>query len=179
MRPAVFLDRDNTLIANDGDLGDPDKVSLLPGVRDGLQELEKAGYVLVVVTNQGGVARGHYGESDVARVHDRIAELVGSVQPLAFYHCPYHPEGTVPEYTREHHWRKPAPGMLLAAAEELQLDLEGSWMVGDQPRDIQAGTAAGCRTILLGGTDGDTGATLEADDFTGAVKAILDAEQRP
>ncbi len=155
MDPVVFLDRDNTLIANDGDLGDPSKVHLMPGVAAGLKRLKDAGYRLVVVTNQGGVARGRYGESDVDRVHAKIASLVdeesGGKRVLdRFYYCPFHPEGTHPEYRREHPWRKPRPGMLLQAAADLSLDLDRGWMVGDQARDILAGRSAGVRTILLG-----------------------------
>lgn len=128
MRPAIFLDRDNTLIANEGDLGDPARVQLREGVADGLRSLRQAGYSLIVVTNQGGVARGRFSEADVDAVHQRIAELVDeatSAQGLIerFYYCPYHPEGTVPEYQREHPWRKPQPGMLLQAARDLDLDL--------------------------------------------------------
>lgn len=155
MDPVVFLDRDNTLIANDGDLGDPSKVHLMPGVAAGLKRLKDAGYRLVVVTNQGGVARGRYGESDVDRVHAKIAQLVdeesGGKRVLdRFYYCPFHPEGTHPEYRREHPWRKPRAGMLLQAAADLALDLDRGWMVGDQARDILAGRSAGVRTILLG-----------------------------
>ena len=157
LRPCVFLDRDNTMVANDGDLGDPGQVRLLPGVAWAVRALHEAGYAIVVVTNQGGVARGKYGERDVAAVHARMAELLAAESDLApstalvdgWYHCPYHPEATIERYRREHPWRKPAPGMLHAAAEDLRIDLGRSWMVGDQERDIAAGHAAGCRAILL------------------------------
>ena len=115
MTAAIFLDRDNTLISNDGDLGDPADVVLLDGVAQGLETLRTLGFELVVVTNQGGVARGRYGEQDVTLVHERLQALVGESSPLHFYYCPFHPGGTVPEYTREHPWRKPAPGMLKRA----------------------------------------------------------------
>lgn len=173
MHPAVFLDRDNTLIANDGDLGDPEGVVLLEGVREGLGRLHRGGFRLVVVTNQGGVARGRYDEAAVRAVHDRLQELTGR-PPLSFYYCPFHPGGTVPEYAREHPWRKPAPGMLREAANRESLDLESSWMIGDQPRDAEAGRAAGCRTILLADP---TYAGGEADhvaaDFLEAVDLVL------
>ena len=179
MRPAVFLDRDNTLIANDSDLGDPDEVRLLEGVREGLHALVQAGFVLVVVSNQGGVARGLYGEPDVDRVHERIQELVGEEVPMAFYFCPFHPEGSVPEYTREHPWRKPAPGMLLAAGNEHGLDLSRSWIVGDQSRDIDAGHSAGCKTVLIGDGQEGTDAQFEVADFREAVDTILAARETP
>ena len=173
MDPAVFLDRDNTLIANHGDLGDPEEVVLMQGVREGLRRLHLAGYRLVVITNQGGVARGRYGEDDVKAVHARIQALVGD-PPLSFYYCPFHPEGSVPEYTREHPWRKPAPGMILEAAQREELDLGGSWMVGDQPRDAEAGNAAGCRTILVDVEDGaGQPSDHRAESFIEAVDLIL------
>ncbi len=155
MDPVVFLDRDNTLIDNSGDLGDPSKVQLLAGVAEGLKRLKDAGFRLVVVTNQGGVARGRYSESDVDKVHARIAQLVdegsgGSRVIDRFYYCPFHPDGTHPDYRREHPWRKPQPGMLLQAASDLALDLDRGWMIGDHARDIIAGRAAGCRTVLIG-----------------------------
>ncbi len=185
MAPAVFLDRDNTLIANDGDLGDPAAVRLLDGVSPGLLALREAGYRLVVVTNQGGVARGRYTEADVDAVHQRIAQLLGetaSGEPLIerFYYCPFHPEGEVESYRREHPWRKPQPGMLLHAARDLGLDLGQSWMVGDQARDIAAGRSAGCRTVLLGNRADPAelnGArpTVQTMTFSEAVDAILQA----
>jgi D,D-heptose 1,7-bisphosphate phosphatase len=181
MDPAVFLDRDNTLIANDGDLGDPAKVALLPGVAEGLRRLKEAGYRLVVVTNQGGVARGHYGETDVERVHSRIAQLVDEESGAKriidrFYYCPFHPDGTHPDYRREHPWRKPRPGMLLQAAADLGLDLDRGWMIGDQARDIVAGRAAGVRTILLGENETTihaSGPEFVVREFTDAVDTVL------
>ena len=159
MDTAVFLDRDNTLIANDGDLGDPEEVHLLRGVAEGLRTLREAGYRLVVVSNQGGVARGAFTEDDVDAVHQKIATLVdrgASGQDVInrFYYCPYHPEATVEEYRRDHPWRKPQPGMLLQAARDMNLDLARSWIIGDQPRDVEAGRAAGCHTMLLTRDDG-------------------------
>jgi histidinol-phosphate phosphatase family protein len=152
---AVFLDRDETLISNTGDLGDPDLVRLLPGVADGIQALHKAGWTLFVVTNQGGVARGVFTMDDVHATHDRVQHLLteatGLAQPIhTFYACPWHPNGTVEPYVCEHSWRKPSPGMLLAAAEQFDVKLIDSWLVGDAPRDIAAGQATGCDTILLG-----------------------------
>jgi D-glycero-D-manno-heptose 1,7-bisphosphate phosphatase len=177
---AVFLDRDNTLIANDGDLGDPDRVRLLHGVGPALEALHRAGYRLVVVSNQGGVARGVFGEADVDAVNERIARLVEDATGVAgvierFYYCPHHPEGTVEAYRREHAWRKPQPGMLLQAAIDLDLDLERCWMIGDQPRDVLAGQAAGCRTVLLGQPDGATAAepTARAVTIADAVRIVL------
>lgn len=153
MNAAVFLDRDNTLIHNDGDLGAPDKVRLIQGVASAVASLAGLGYKVVVVTNQGGVARGKYTEEDVQAVHQRISEMLeagaNGAKVDRYYYCPYHPQGTVSRYRKEHPSRKPAPGMLLEAAREMGLDLSQSWTIGDQVRDVQAGLAAGTRAILL------------------------------
>ncbi len=149
---AVFLDRDNTLIQNDGDLGDPDQVVLIKGVASAIASLRGLGYKIIVVTNQGGVARGKYSEQDVDAVHQRINEQIKATTGATidrFYFCPYHPKGKVKKYRREHPWRKPQPGMLLQAAEDLNLDLDLCWLVGDQLRDIESAKAAGVRAILL------------------------------
>jgi D,D-heptose 1,7-bisphosphate phosphatase len=188
VQPAIFLDRDNTLIANDGDLGDPAAVKLVDGVAAGLRHLREAGYRLIVVTNQAGVARGKFTEEDVDGVHQRIATLIDDQAGLRngashiaglidrFYYCPYHPEASVSEYRRDHPWRKPHPGMILQAARDMGLDLSRSWMVGDQERDILAGRAAGCRTILFS-RDADLAKRAKPTDvaatFAEAVKTIL------
>ncbi|MEM7227308.1 MAG: HAD family hydrolase [Planctomycetota bacterium] len=181
MEPAIFLDRDNTLIPNDGDLGDPQRVALNDGVAVGLKALRDAGYRLVVVTNQGGVARGKYTEADVDAVHQRIARLVDEAAGRdniidRFYYCPYHPEAKVEEYRRDHPWRKPNPGMLFQAAQDMALDLGTCWMVGDQVRDVEAGKTAGCKTVLLNDDDDavdNARATVAVTTFSEAVDAIL------
>lgn len=187
MEPAVFLDRDNTLIANDGDLGDPRLVHVHDDVPAGLRALREAGYRLVVVTNQAGVARGRFTEAEVDAVHQRIAQLVDESAEKKglidrFYYCPYHPEGSVREYCRDHPWRKPHPGMILQAARDMGLDLAGSWMIGDQARDISAGQAAGCRTVLIarnGEGDAALKPTATVRTFADAVQTILrDAEMK-
>ena len=183
VRRAVFLDRDGTVIRNDGDLGDPDAVELLPGAADAMRRLRDAGYTLVVVTNQGGVARGKYDEAAVHATHARLEQVLRERTGLpavvdAFYFCPFHPEGTVERYRREHPWRKPAPGMLLEAAREHALELPASWMVGDQERDAQAGAAAGCRSILLGTPSAASDADFFARDLREAAERIA-AEDGP
>ncbi|TVQ34556.1 MAG: HAD-IIIA family hydrolase [Phycisphaeraceae bacterium] len=183
MRPAVFLDRDDTLIAcrgvaPGGDLGDPALVRLLPGVLEGCRRLvSEGGFALVVVSNQGGVARGRYDEEAVRTVNREVSRQLEDLID-GFYYCPYHPDGAIPEYAREHPWRKPAPGMLLAAAGELGLDLARSWMIGDQPRDAAAGKAAGCRTVLIDAGASKPAASPDAaefvvPDFASAVEVIL------
>ncbi len=181
MDAAVFLDRDDTLIANDGDLGEPERVRLIHGVSDGLRALREAGYRLIVVTNQAGVARGRFTEEDVDAVHQRVSTLVddgagGRNIINRFYYCPYHPQAEIAEYRRDHPWRKPHPGMLLQAARDLNLDLASSWMIGDQRRDVEAGRSAGCRTVLVSEDEsliGDAQPTTAASSFGEAVQAVL------
>jgi len=184
VHPAVFLDRDDTLVecnslpppsppAAPGDLIDPALVRLLPGVLGACRRLKAAGFRLVVISNQGTVARGGATLDLVRAVNDRVRALLtdpstrgGESLIHAVYFCPYHPNGVVPEFTREHSWRKPAPGMLLAAAQEHQLDLSKSWLVGDAPRDVEAGKAAGlppkkCLLIGTGAPFADLAAAAE------------------
>ncbi len=148
---AVFLDRDRTLMEDPGYLSDPAAVKLLPGVELALKSLSQAGFKIVVVTNQSGVARGMLTEETLEEIHAELKRQLGEggAHIDAIYYCPYHPEGTVEQYATDSDLRKPKPGMLLKAAEDLDLDLEDSWMVGDSPRDIEAGQRAGCRTIRI------------------------------
>jgi len=148
---AVFLDRDNTIIQDPGYLSDPAAVKLLPGVELAIKSLRQAGYKIVVVTNQSGIARGLLTQEALERIHTEMQRQLAekSAHLDAIYYCPYHPEGTVEAYAVESDLRKPRPGMLLKAAHELDIDLPSSWMVGDGPRDIEAGQRAGCRTIRV------------------------------
>ena len=151
MRPAVFVDRDGTLIREAGYLKDPDGVELLAGAVAGLAALRAAGYALVVTSNQSGVARGYFSEDTVRQVNGRMRELLASqnADVDAVYYCPHYPQGSVPEYTRACDCRKPAPGMILTAAKELKLDLEHSWVVGDKDADITFGKNAGLKAVLV------------------------------
>jgi histidinol-phosphate phosphatase family protein len=167
LSPAVFVDRDDTILdtavitRNDpipGDLYDPSRAVLIPGSADALARLKRAGFTLIVYTSQGGVARGSGTLRDCEAVNDAVRRLVADATGQrglisAFYFCPFHPKGTVPPFNREHTWRKPAPGMVTAAAAEFGLDLARSWAIGDKPRDCEAAVAAGidpARAILVG-----------------------------
>lgn len=179
MIPAVFIDRDDTLTEDMGYSADVERVRLRLGAADAVARFRKAGYSVVVVTNQSGVARGYFSEEQLAACHKRMQELLltQGAGVDAVYHCPFldGPEAVVAAYRRDSNLRKPRPGMLLQAAEELKLDLRASWMVGDAQRDVEAGHAAGCRTILLGspGAVRVPAADFTAPDLTAAAEIIL------
>src|SRR5690606_15969958 len=130
MNRAVFLDRDGTLMEDRGYLGDPEGVALLPGVALALKKLRAAGYLLIVVSNQSGIARGLFTHEDLTRVNRRLETLLEEqgARLDAIYYCPHGPES-------QSETRKPAPGMILLAAREHHIDLHASATIGDQPRD--------------------------------------------
>jgi D-glycero-D-manno-heptose 1,7-bisphosphate phosphatase len=148
---AVFLDKDGTLIEDVPYNVDPERIRLMSGAAEGLQRLHRAGFRLIVVSNQSGVARGLFAEDALTAVEARLRTLLAEVGiPLAgFYTCPHLPEGCVPAYTRACDCRKPEPGLIRRAAREHAVDLTRSWMVGDILNDIEAGRRAGCRTVLV------------------------------
>ncbi len=148
---AIFFDCDGTLIEDPGYLSDPKQVKLLEGVPQALVQLKVMGYVLIVVSNQSGIARGIITEKVLADIHYRLRQLLAKENAYLdkIYYCPCHPDGVIPKYRKESELRKPNPGMLHAAARDMDIDLERSWMVGNSPRDIEAGLRAGCRTIFI------------------------------
>ncbi|ARN55743.1 D-glycero-alpha-D-manno-heptose-1,7-bisphosphate 7-phosphatase [Sedimentisphaera salicampi] len=148
---AVFLDRDNTIISDPGYISKPEQVKLIQGAGKALRCMQQLGYKLFVVTNQSGIARGLLTEERLDEIHSRLKSLLmqEGVELEGIYYCPYHPEGELEEYRMESFERKPAPGMILQAAEEHNIALEKSWLIGDRYRDIKAGRAAGCCTILI------------------------------
>jgi D-glycero-D-manno-heptose 1,7-bisphosphate phosphatase len=186
---AVILDRDGTIVADTGYLGDPEGLCLLPGVPDALRALSRAGFLLVVATNQSGIARGKYGPDRYHAVERRLDLLLDTegVRLAATYHCPYHPEGVVPGFAREHEDRKPSPGMWRRAEKDLGLDLAASYSVGDGERDVVAGKRAGTTSVLLAaGRDkwplpvgGPYDPDFVARDLREAVLWILRREGRP
>jgi len=171
-RPAIFLDRDGTLIEERGYPSHPDQVRLLPGVAESVERLRRAGFVCVVITNQSGVGRGLLTESQMHAVNkEMIRQLKEAGTDIdGLYFCTFAPLGndkTVIEY----HDRKPGPGMLLRAAREMNLDLTASWIIGDSVSDILAGRNAGCvgQILLRSGHD-----TSEATNFLGKDILLMD-----
>jgi D-glycero-D-manno-heptose 1,7-bisphosphate phosphatase len=150
-RPAAFIDRDGVINADHGHVWRIEDFDVLPGVYDGLRQLAGCGYALVVVTNQAGIAKGLYTPQQYERLSTHLRTLMKDHGvPLAgIFHCPHHPQGTVPAFAQTCDCRKPAPGLLLQAAAQLGLDLSRSVLVGDKPSDVAAGRAAGVRWAVL------------------------------
>ncbi|MGI9060963.1 MAG: D-glycero-alpha-D-manno-heptose-1,7-bisphosphate 7-phosphatase [Ktedonobacteraceae bacterium] len=151
VKKAVFLDRDGTLVYPRHYPAQPEDLRLYEGIEGPLRMLQEADFCLVVITNQAGIARGYFTEADLARMHayltDELTRL--HVHLDGIYYCPHHPKGVIPDLAIHCSCRKPQPGMLLQAADDLTLDLRHSWFVGDILDDIEAGNRAGCRTILV------------------------------
>ena len=148
---AVFLDKDGTLIENEPYNVDLAKIRFYPDVRDSLKMFADAGYLLVIVSNQPGVARGIFKEKALHKVESALRHALRGmgVSLAGFYYCPHDPMGTVPEYSVRCECRKPQPGLLVQAAQELDIELGKSWMIGDILHDVEAGNRAGCRTVLV------------------------------
>ncbi len=148
---AVFLDRDGTVNVEKEYLHRPDEFEFIPGAEEAIRILREAGFLVVVVTNQSGVARGYFDEASVERLHQHMDALLADAGTgvNAYYFCPHHPDSGTGRYLGDCSCRKPLPGMLLQAAAELGIDLVESWMIGDKLVDLEAGQAAGCRTALV------------------------------
>ena len=144
MDKAFFLDRDGVLIEEEHYISDPAKVRLCAGVPESLRRMRSAGYKVIIISNQAGIAYGMYGMDDVKKVENKIRELLAPAKIDAFYYCPHHPE-----HSGECLCRKPNPGMLLKAAEDLNIDIKSSLMIGDRMSDVNAGRNAGCRKSYL------------------------------
>lgn len=150
-RRAVFFDRDGTITREGEWIKHPGALELVPGAADGIARLSRAGFAIVMFTNQSAVARGLITESELAVIHARLQEMLASegAHLDAIYYCPHHPTEGVGAYRVECDCRKPKPGLVLRAAAEMNLDLAQSWCVGDMERDLQAGAAAGLPGILV------------------------------
>lgn len=151
MRRAVFLDRDGTLLEEAGYLDRLERLVFFPYSIDAVRLLNRAGFTVVVVTNQAGIARGIFKEAFVGDAHRHITERVnaGGARIEAFYYCPHHPDAVVESLRKQCECRKPRPGMLRQAAEDHGLDLVRSFVIGDRWHDLQAGAAVGAPGVLV------------------------------
>lgn len=179
LRKAVFLDRDNTIIVDREYSVDPSGIQLLPGAIEAMQRFHGAGYLLVIITNQSGVARGYFDEDALQAFNAHLMDWLRGkgVTVAGLYYCPHYATGEVAQYARACDCRKPAPGMLMQAAEDLGIDLAQSWMIGDKADDVGAGRAAGCRTVrVLTGkapVDGDEEPDFTTASLADAAKVVL------
>lgn len=181
---AVFLDRDGTINVEVQYLSKVEEFEFIPGVPWALRRLKDAGFLLVVVTNQSGIGRGYYDEAALQAIHDHMhADLAAfGVSVDACYFCPHHPEHGIGDYRQECGCRKPLPGMLQQAAQDLDIDLSRSYMIGDKLADVEAGTNAGCTPLLVltGYGSGDSQKLPEGvqayPDLLAAADAILQLE---
>jgi D-glycero-D-manno-heptose 1,7-bisphosphate phosphatase len=150
-RPAVFLDRDGTISEEVDYLTHEDQLRLIDGVAEAIKSLKDAGFKVVVITNQAGIARGYLSEQALDRIHEALKETLAihNARLDAIYYCPHHPTEGLARYQVACECRKPGPGMLKRAAGELKLDLSRSFVVGDKLSDLEAGYAVGCRGILV------------------------------
>ncbi|MBE5924460.1 MAG: D-glycero-beta-D-manno-heptose 1,7-bisphosphate 7-phosphatase [Lachnospiraceae bacterium] len=152
---AVFLDRDGTINKYVGFLRNIDDFELIPGTAEAIKKINESGYLAIVVTNQPVIARGEVTVEELNEIHNKMERLLGEQGAYidAIYYCPHHPdkgfEGEIPELKFDCDCRKPKPGMLFKAAEDFNIDLSQSYMVGDSENDIKAGEAAGCKTVLV------------------------------
>lgn len=150
-RKAVFIDRDGTINCEKEYLFRTEECSFISGAPEAIRLLNKAGFKVIVVTNQSGIGRGFFTEKDVRKLHQFMDEKLAGFGAFidAWYLCPHHPDHGIGEFKRHCDCRKPQPGMLFEAAGDLGVDLAASYIVGDKLADIKAGIAAGCLPILV------------------------------
>lgn len=165
---AIFLDRDGTINKYVGFLRSVDDFELLDGVSEAIQKINASGYLAIVVTNQPVIARGEVSLDELEVIHNKMETLLGNDGAYldAIYYCPHHPdkgfEGERVEYKIECECRKPKPGMLLQAADDFNIDLASSYMIGDSKNDILAGKNAGCKTVYIGNDDFEQDITVNS-----------------
>ena len=173
LAPTVFLDRDGTLIEEVGYLSHLDRIALYPWSIESVKLLNRAGFKVVVVTNQAGVARGLFDEDFIDEAHRFLDQKFsdGGATIDKFYYCPHHPEASVEAYRCECDCRKPKAGMLWKAAQELQLELSHSFVIGDRLSDLRLGPAVGAKSVLVRTGYGETTARELTDDVEVAYTA--------
>jgi D-glycero-D-manno-heptose 1,7-bisphosphate phosphatase len=180
---AVFLDRDGTINVEKGYVHRIEDFEFIPGAQRAIGMLRDAGFLVIVVTNQSGVARGYYPLETVHRLHrhmdDELAKFGAAVD--AYYVCPHHPEGGEDKYSKVCECRKPLAGMLMEAAKDFSIDLASSYMIGDHLSDVEAGLKAGCRPLFVTTGHGqDELSRVPADvpcygSLPDAISAIVDS----
>lgn len=176
-RKAVFLDRDGTIIVHEPYLSAPDQLRLLPYAAEGLRLFQQYDYLIIVITNQSGIARGFFDEERLRYIHKKLMDMLereGIVVDDVYY-CPHYKDGVIEQYRIDCDCRKPKPKMLLDAARQYHIDLSQSLMIGDSEVDMLAGRNAGCKCALIGdaGLTGINRISTITPDYT--VKNLLEA----
>ncbi len=148
---AIFLDKDGTVVVNVPYNVNPELIELMPGVIDGLLQLQAAGFMLIMISNQAGLAHGYFTERQLMAAQRRLESILAEpgISLRGFFYCPHHPQGSVAELGRACECRKPSPGLIKRAALEHGIDLAESWFIGDILDDVEAGNRAGCKTVLV------------------------------
>ncbi len=182
MNKAVFIDKDGTLIKDYPYNVDPDLVTYTSSALDALELLYAKGYLIIIISNQSGIAKGFFSELDLAILINKIRHDLSNnnIHLTGFYYCPHYPDSTIQQFSEQCGCRKPAPGMFHRAAADHNIDLSASWMIGDILDDMEAGRRAGCKTILLNvGNETEWQLTenrvpdFYADNLAGAASIIL------
>ena len=178
MNKAIFLDRDGVINKDKGLIYKIEDVEIFPYVYKALQLLKNKGYKLIVITNQPSVARGLISIDGIREIHNSINKKLNNLIDR-FYFCPHHPNANLEIYRRICECRKPAPGLILRAAKDLDIDLTKSWMIGDMPSDIVSGKSAGLKTILIESEKNkkviETGKKWDIEESDYKSKNLLDA----
>ena len=175
MTSAVFLDRDGVINVDHGYVSTWEQFEFLPGASEALRELQDAGYLLIVVSNQSGIGRGYYSETDLHTLNQAIAEHLDStlgVTLSGFYHCPHHPTEAEGEFRQQCDCRKPAPGMIQQAVLDHGIDVETSLLVGDKDSDMEAGRAAGVARLFKVVDSAQLGASAPDIQFVTALSEV-------
>ena len=176
---AIFLDRDGTINKYVGFLRNIDEFELINGVAEAIRKINESGYLAIVVTNQPVIARGEVSFEELEEIHNKMETLLGKEGAYldAIYYCPHHPhrgyEGERPELKIDCDCRKPKPGMLFKAAEDFNIDLSQSWMIGDGENDVKAGINAGCKTVLLSNSDENYGQTMTVSSIAEFIHSLV------
>ena len=175
MTSAVFLDRDGVINVDHGYVSTWEQFEFLPGASEALRELQDAGYLLIIVSNQSGIGRGYYSERDLHTLNQAIAEHLDStlgVTLSGFYHCPHHPTEAEGGFRQQCDCRKPAPGMIQQAVLDHGIDVKTSLLVGDKDSDIEAGRAAGVARLFKVVDSAQSGASAPDIQFVTALSEV-------
>jgi D-glycero-D-manno-heptose 1,7-bisphosphate phosphatase len=176
-KKAVFLDRDGTIVVHEPYLSFPDQLKLLPNAAEGIRLFKESGYLVIVITNQSGIARGFFDEERLTLIHKKLLRMMKEegITIDDIYYCPHHTEGVIEQYSLDCDCRKPKPKMLLNAARQHNIDLTQSMIIGDSEVDMLAGKNAGCTSVLIrnGFTDSTNTASITGMDYV--VKDLLEA----